>query len=192
MTRLLFACLALAFCGIGAGHAHAQSPAAAQTSGFAAITAYGLRLDTGTKTSAANASRFGETAAAGAATLNKASGTVTAKSRCDLRDTEALTTAAGTNYTLPAANASRFGELANSTVAAGDQVYASVALGSATAGTPVIATIRPGAGTVAIPRKSLRDFAEIRNDDSTAAPRKSLRDFAVNGTLRVSYFVIKG
>ena len=140
-SHLRFA-LALVAAGLACaafGQALAQSPAA--------ITAYGLRLDTGTKTA---------TAAAGAATLNKASGVVT---------TEALSTAAGANYTLA---------LANNTVAPGDQVYASVAYGSATAGTPIIATVRPGAGTVAI---------VIRNDDAAAA---------LNGTLRVSYFVIKG
>jgi len=107
---------------------------------------YSLRLDNGTKTVAATA---------GAATLNKSSGKIT---------TEALSTAAAASYTLT---------LTNSTVAAVDQVYASVAYGTASAGTPAITRVTPGAGSVTI---------VVRNIDASAA---------FNGTLVVSYAVLK-
>jgi hypothetical protein len=105
-----------------------------------------FRVDNGTKTA---------TATAGAATLNKGSGKVT---------TEALATAAAANYTLT---------LTNSTIAAADQVYVSVAYGTSTAGTPVLSRVQTGAGTATI---------VIRNSDAAAA---------FNGTLVISYVVIK-
>ncbi len=120
--------------------------ALAQTSSPSTITAYGLRLDTGTKTA---------TATAGAATLNKAAGKVTS---------EALTTAAGANYTLT---------ISNSAIAAADQVLASVANGTSSAGAPVVSRVTPGAGTVAI---------VVRNVDASAA---------FNGTLVLSFLVVK-
>jgi hypothetical protein len=86
------------------------------------ITGQEIKLDTGTKTA---------TAVAGAATLNKSSGVVTS---------EALTTAAGADYTLT---------LTNSTIAAADVVLASVQLTSA-GGTPTIASVTPAAGSVVI------------------------------------------
>jgi hypothetical protein len=82
-----------------------------------------FQLDTGTKTA---------TAAAGTATLNKASGKIA---------TEALTTAAGASYAL---------SLTNSQVAAADTVFASVANGTNSAGDPVIGLVTPGAGFVTI------------------------------------------
>jgi len=95
------------------------------------------------------------TAASGAATLNNTSGKIT---------TAALTTAAAGNYTLT---------ITDSEITAVDQVYASVSLGTATTGTPVITTIAPGSGSVVI---------IVKNDHATAA---------LNGTLVVSFMVLK-
>lgn len=106
----------------------------------------GIRLDTGTKTAAATA---------GAATLNKMSGKVTS---------EALTTAAGATYTLT---------LTNSAVAAADIVVASLANGTNSAGSPGVARVTPGAGSVTF---------VVRNGDATNA---------LNGTVVVSFVVIK-
>lgn len=105
-----------------------------------------FQLDTGTKTA---------TAVAGAATLNKASGKIT---------TEALTTAALGNYVLT---------LTNSTIAAADTVYASVADGTNTTGEATIGRVTPGAGSVTIVVKNI----------STAA--------AFNGTVVVSFASMK-
>lgn len=74
----------------------------------------GLILDNGTAT-----------ATAGAATLNKMAGVVTS---------EALTTAAAGTYTLT---------LTDNQIADGDIVAASVANGTNTAGTPVLARVTP-------------------------------------------------
>lgn len=137
MKRLLLSAMALAFVGFG--------PVLAQ-GGPPPVTVYGLQLDTGTKTA---------TATAGAATLNKASGKVT---------TEALTTAAGTTYTLT---------VTNSTVTAADLVFASVANGTNSAGVPSISRVTPGAGSVAI---------TVRNSDAAAT---------FNGTLVVSFISVK-
>ena len=105
-----------------------------------------LAIDSGMKTA---------TAVAGAATLNKNSGVVT---------TEALTTAAGAAYTLT---------LTDSSIAATDTVFASVAMGSATAGSPAIASVTPAAGSVVI---------VVRNTTGAAA---------LNGTLNVGFFALK-
>lgn len=72
------------------------------------------------------------TAAAGAATLNRSLNVITS---------EALTTAAGANYTLT---------LTNNRIAADSYVSGSVKLGTATQGLPVIATITPAAGSVVV------------------------------------------
>lgn len=106
---------------------------------------FGIALDSGTKTVAA---------VAGAATLNKMAGSITS---------EALTTAAAAAYTLT---------LTNSDIAAADQVFASVALGTATTGVPVIATVKPGAGSAAI---------IVQNVGAAA----------LNGTIVVSFMVLK-
>lgn len=82
MKRVLLGAFALVAMTLGSALAQSGPPA---------LSVYGLRVDDGTKTA---------TATAGAATLNKAAGKVT---------TEALTTAAGANYTLT---------ITNSTVAA--------------------------------------------------------------------------
>lgn len=111
-----------------------------------AATVVPLTLDTGTKTASATA---------GAATLNKNAGVITS---------EALTTAAGATYTLT---------LTNSTIAAADQVFASVQLGTATTGMPVITTVKPGAGSVVI---------VVQNIHASAA---------LNGTIKVSFARLK-
>ncbi len=96
-------------------------------------------------------------ATAGAATLNKAAGVITS---------ETLTTAPlPPSYTLT---------LTNSSIAVGDQVLASVALGTATTGTPVITSVKEGAGSVVI---------VVKNIDASAA---------LNGTLRIKFAVLKG
>src|SRR5271157_309345 len=112
----------------------------------AAVTTNALHVDTGTKTA---------TASSGAATLNKMAGVITS---------ESLTTAAGADYTLT---------LTNSDIAATDQVFASVALGSAATGTPAVATVAPGTTSVVI---------VIQNIHATAA---------FTGTLLISFLVVK-
>lgn len=94
------------------------------------------------------------TAASGAATLNKRSGTITS---------EALTTAAGATYTLT---------LTNLTVSASSVVLASVAYGSATAGSPVVTRVQPSAGSLVV---------VVQNVHASAA---------VNGTLKVNFVVL--
>lgn len=110
------------------------------------ITVYGIQLDTGTKTA---------TAVAGAATLNKASGVITS---------EALTTAAGAAYTLT---------LTNSTIAAADQVFASVATGTNTTTGLTIGIVTPAAGSATI---------RVWNRHATDA---------LNGTIKIAFFVLK-
>lgn len=105
-----------------------------------------LTLDSGTKTA---------TATAGAATLNKNAGVITS---------ESLTTASGAEWTLT---------LTNSTIAAADQVYASVQNGTNTTAMPYITTVAPGAGSVVI---------KVRNGHASVA---------LNGTVKVSFFVVK-
>lgn len=99
-----------------------QMPAPSSTD-ISPFTATTIKIGTGTKTA---------TATAGAATLNKASGTIT---------TEALTTAAGATYALV---------ITNSTISASDIVTASVTFGTATEGLPQIAVVTPGSGALEI------------------------------------------
>jgi hypothetical protein len=126
------------------GGGGAGSFATLTTTGLA--TEQSLQLDTGTKTA---------TATTGAATLNKSSGIITS---------ESLSTAAGADYTLT---------ITNSDIAAADMVLASVALGTATTGTPVVATVKPAAGSVAI---------VVQNIHASAA---------LNGTIKVAFAVLK-
>lgn len=91
------------------------------------------------------------TAASGAATLANRHGKITS---------EALTTAAGANYTLT---------ITNTQIAATDLVYASVAFGTSTTGDPGILRITPANGSVVI---------IVRNHHASAA---------LNGTIVVSY-----
>jgi hypothetical protein len=110
------------------------------------ISGGALQVDTGTKTA---------TASGGAATLAKDSGKITS---------ESLTTAAGATYTLT---------LTNSSIAAADMVFASVAYGTATAGTPTVTRVTPGANSVVI---------VIQNIHASAA---------LNGTIVISFLVAK-
>lgn len=114
------------------------------SSGLSTLTS--AKLDTGTKTASATA---------GAATLNKNAGVITS---------EALTTAAGATYTLT---------LTNSTIAAADQVFASVAYGTATAGMPCITRVTPAAGSVVI---------IVQNIHASAA---------LDGTIKIAFMVLK-
>ncbi len=114
------------------------------TTGLATLGS--AKVDTGTKTAAATT---------GAATLNKNSGVITS---------EALTTAAGTAYTLT---------LTNSVIAATDQIMASVGLGTATTGVPVVSSVKPGAGSATI---------VVQNVDLAAA---------LNGTITIAFVVFK-
>lgn len=95
------------------------------------------------------------TATAGAATLNSAAGVVTS---------EALTTAAGADYTLT---------ITDNEIAAGDVVLASVQNGTNTTVEPAITRVTPAAGSVVV---------IVRNLHATVA---------LNGTIKVSFFVVK-
>jgi hypothetical protein len=77
---------------------------------------------------------------------------------------EALTTAAAATYTLT---------LTNDMIAAGDVVLASVKYGTSTTGSPVVTQVTPAAGSVVI---------IVQNIAASAA---------VNGTLKISFVVVK-
>jgi hypothetical protein len=102
------------------------------------------------------------TAAMGAAAA--ASGAATLNALAGKVTTEALTTAAGAAYTLT---------LTNSKIAAGDIVQAVVGNGSNTQGVVVVGRIEPAAGSCVI---------TVRNEHASQA---------LNGTLVISFFVIK-
>lgn len=93
------------------------------------------------------------TASAGAATLNANTGEVT---------TEALTTAAGANYTLT---------LTNNKITAGSLVLCNITQGSNTTVGSVLWTAVPGSGTIPI---------VVKNTHATVA---------LNGTLKIRFFV---
>ena len=95
-------------------------------------------------------------ATAGAATLAARQGKITS---------EALTTAQNLFYTLT---------ITNTAVTAADIVMASLANGTNTAGTPVITSVTPGAGSIVI---------VVQNMHATAV--------ALNGTLVISFQVLK-
>lgn len=92
------------------------------------------------------------TATAGAATLDNRFGKIT---------TEALTTAQNANYTLTITNAS---------IRASDLVFASVANGTNTQGTPIIVRVTPANGSLEIIVRNAHDSVQ-----------------ALNGTLVVSF-----
>lgn len=92
------------------------------------------------------------TATAGAATLANRFGKVTS---------EALTTAQNAIYTLT---------ITNTAVAATDMVFASVANGTNSAGTPIIGSVTPAAGSLVI---------TVINQHASAV--------ALNGTVKVSF-----
>ena len=95
------------------------------------------------------------TATAGAATLAKSTGVITS---------ESLTTAAGATYTLT---------VTDTQIAASDVVFASVKLGTATTGMPVVTTVTPAAGSLVI---------IVQNIHASAA---------FNGTIVISFSAIK-
>ena len=99
---------------------------------------------------------FNATATAGAATVTGTVGKIT---------TEALTTAQNAIYTLT---------LTDTAIAAADAVFASVANGTNSAGSPVVTRVQPAAGSVVI---------LIANLHASAV--------AFNGTLVISYLVKK-
>jgi len=107
---------------------------------------------------------FGEGTKTATATGTGGTGTATLNKESGKITTGALTTAAAATHVLT---------LTNSKIAAADQVYVSVCKGTATTGTPTIADVLAAAGSVAI---------TIQNIHASAA---------VNGTLVVSYFVVK-
>jgi len=94
------------------------------------------------------------TATGGAATLAKKIGKIT---------TEGLTTAGQADYTLT---------LTNSTAAAADYCFASVANGTNTQGTPVVSTVLTAANTITI---------KVNNAHASQA---------LNGTLVISFFLV--
>ena len=95
-----------------------------------------------------------------------AAGAVTLSGLTGKITTESLTTAQNAFYTLTITNAS---------VSAADVAFASVANGTNTQGTPMVCRVTPGAGTLVV---------EIQNKHASAQ--------ALNGTLLVSFFVVKG
>ena len=98
------------------------------------------------------------TASGGAVTLNAAgSGIIT---------TEALSSAAGSPYTLT---------LTNNMVAAADLVFATVQNGTNTGGDPYLKTVTPGAGSVVI---------VVGNTTEVVST-------ALNGTLKIGFLIIK-
>jgi len=100
----------------------------------------------------------------GAKTATATAGAATLSESAGKVTSEALTTAAAATYTLT---------ITNTRVEAGDQAFASVANGTNSAGAPVVQTVTPGNGTLVI---------VVRNSHASAA---------FNGTLRVSFLVLK-
>lgn len=95
------------------------------------------------------------TASSGAATLNKQSGVITS---------EALTTAAGADYTLT---------LTNNDVFASDIAFASVQFGTSTTGDPGVLAVTPSLGQLKV---------VVRNHHASAA---------LNGTIKISYLLFR-
>jgi len=96
------------------------------------------------------------TASSSAATLSRLAGKITS---------EALTTAQNAIETIT---------LTNTEIAAADMVFASVANGTNTQGTPMIGEVNPGAGSCTI---------QVINKHATAE--------ALNGTVEISFHVVK-
>jgi hypothetical protein len=95
------------------------------------------------------------TAAAGAATLNLLAGKITS---------EAITTAAGSDYVLT---------LTNANIVAADHVFVSVANGTNTTEGIAVNRVQPAAGSCVI---------RIRNTHASSA---------LNGTIVIAYYVVK-
>jgi hypothetical protein len=121
----------------------AASGANADITGMTALTT--LHLDTGTKTA---------TASSGAATLNKSAGIIT---------TEALSTAAGSDYTLT---------LTNSQIAAGDQAFVSVD-SNGSAGLPLAYSVKTTSTTLTV---------IVRNVHASAA---------FNAAIKIAFAILK-
>lgn len=94
------------------------------------------------------------TSTAGAATISNQAGLIT---------TEALTTAAGSTYTMT---------LTNALITASSLVFVTVAKGTATTGEPVVQFVTPAAGSAVI---------LIRNVAAAAA---------LNGTVKIGFYVV--
>lgn len=103
------------------------------------------------------------TASGGAVTLNAAGINNTT---CGTITTEALTTAAGSDYTLT---------FTNNFVASNDIIFASLLNGTNTGGAPNVRSITPATGSVVF---------KVRNG-------QSVLDSALNGTLKINFFIIK-
>jgi len=101
----------------------------------------------------------------GTKTAAATTGAATLNKSSGVITTEALTTAAGADYVLT---------LTNSKIAAGDLVFASVQNGSNSAGTPCVATVDTHTASTAV--------ITIQNIHASAA---------LNGTLKISFFVVK-
>lgn len=100
----------------------------------------------------------------GTKTATATAGAATLSKAAGVITTEALTTAGLAAYTLT---------LTNTDIAAADQVFASVANGTNTQGTVVVGRVTPGAGSATI---------VIENVHASQA---------LNGTLKISFFVLK-
>lgn len=100
----------------------------------------------------------------GTKTATATAGAATLNKSAGVVTSEALSTAAGASYTLT---------ITDSQIAAADQVYASVRYGTSTAGTPTVTLVTPGAGSAVV---------IVQNVHASAA---------LNGTIKVSFFVLK-
>jgi hypothetical protein len=100
----------------------------------------------------------------GTKTAAATAGAATLNKSAGVITSEALSTAAGASYTLT---------LTDSQIAAADQVFASVGYGTSTTGTPSVTRITPAAGSVVI---------IVQNVHASAA---------LNGTIKVAFFVLK-
>jgi hypothetical protein len=98
-------------------------------------------------------------------TVTASSGAATLNDLIGLVTTESLTTAQNAIYTLT---------LTNSKIAATDLVFVTVADGTNTQGTPMLGEVTPAAGSVVI---------KVINKHASAE--------ALNGTLKIGYFVVK-
>ena len=100
----------------------------------------------------------------GTRTGTAVAGAVTFAKRLGKITTEALTTAAAATYTLT---------ITNSQIAAADHVYVSVDNGTNTQGAMVVQRVTPASGSVVIVLKNVHASE------------------ALNGTLKISFFVVK-
>lgn len=139
------------YASVGTGAAAVTSLTASGAVAGATVTSTGLetagsiKLDTGTKTA---------TASGGAATLNKSSGIITS---------EALTTAAGSDYTLV---------LTNSVIAAGDNALVSVD-SNGSAGLPLLYSAKCTSNTLTV---------IVRNAHASAA---------FNAAIKIGFAILK-